>query len=1604
MYIRFEFILIFLLLPLSVFSGINLSYKWKVLPEQVRFEEIKKDKFIESKIFLSREYRINNPRIPGRLYWFLFEIEKPEDTSVPYFIHFKEGPVIKEIFFNGENITKFCGKGLDRGSGGFWNIFGYWYIIPSNLWKEGKNQILVNAYDIRFLNDNIFGEVYFDRAQLYRLLKISADFEINSYDNYYAYIDIKNISPFKLKFKVKWFLTDFFGITLEKENYKEIEIESCGEYRLKLPCSNKNGYKFIVNFENQLGEFNYNVYILPPYKETKTRKQWCLDVPNTKRTYRNYFWEVIKCQDNEQLRYPIEGKWEVFPVPYLYYEKLEKLHKIYYRTYFDMDEIEQDKRYYLYFESIYEDCVIWINGNKAGEHKQSEIPFYIDITDFINQGKNEVIIGVVGWISNLKPEAPKPILGVTSSVTPYSLIRPGWPLGTYPIGITKSVYLKEVPEIWIENCLIRTWISNGEIELIYRIRNDRNEKVNIKIKPYILYNGKIIKELNENKLNIEGKTLVEKNFSYKWKPEKLWSPDTPYLYQLKVCLFKDEFLIDEVDFRFGAREWSWDKDKIYLNHKEIKIYEEYAPGLSFGWYSKYAINSAYKFFTTKKSLGQFSNRFFYHIAKETLDVADEIGFIIGQEGGLGANAGTHYAYQDERLKESLIKVFKAKIWERGNHPSVILWNTGNECYAPWLAKAEWLKEIEQEIFKIDPTRLVTNDAQYDLEGKAMLANPHYPRYGLLPNDAYWYGKSNEIPAQEKERRKRQFETNPDPWEKLEIEGKINTIFTWDRKKPIWIGEFSWIDENQIPGFYSSLWGEDVMTYLPIVTWNNWSFGSLAGISREREFLYIGYRQCEVNSFHAHCWSTVQPEALSPMAIFPREFSDQFYEEEKIIRNLSIHNDTFKEGTFNVEIKLVDRWNEKEYFNEKFSLYLDSFEVKWKKIEIKLPKVEKRKELIFRLSLYFENKNVYKKDYIWKIVPKQEIENLKKGLPIVKLYDIYGQTENALKKLKIEYIKIEGDEIKELNENDIFIIGQNSLDKKIKENENYLIELVNKGLILIFLGQNYLGKSEPITFWQFNFKYPANPVYTSTAYPVNYTHPVMSNFDYYDFSFWGDDHIVAFEVFEMPFKGNFKPLILTNHQNRTRGLSLPCLIEFPINLGSVYFCQLDLINKSGIVPSADQLLIQLIKYSKRGIKFGKNFAILEKENGNIVASMIYNLNMKNIKRIEKFDENYNILFFGERDEKIIENIRNELDNIKKYIENGGIIYICDLTEKDKLWFEKIIEGEVDFKTIPTTQAVKINHDSLIDGITNEQLIWLMLSAIPIEKRKPNSADIVRDIPIIRTKYLNIPLIYPEGLWKIKIGKGYIIVDNIRWKVCNFISSNRFINLLLTNLGIEIKQDIQNIEKKTDYSKFISQYKIFFIDLKKFVNWSYIDDPDLKGWIGHGPHRDLRDIPKGTVNFLGIPFYIISPQEQNKTIISLFGPDNLIETEEIPINKKAEVLIFLHSAAWVKAQEGETIAKYRIRYDKEFIPPQPAPEEIIEVKRGFHIDDWWFIGLKEDFKLKEGEIAWEKSFSGHRAGIFFQIWKNPNPEIPIKWIKIESNKNAQFFLFAITGLFK
>ncbi len=50
------------------------------------------------------------------------------------------------------------------------------------------------------------------------------------------------------------------------------------------------------------------------------------------------------------------------------------------------------KKYFLYFKSVNYEAVVYVNGQKAGEHKGGFTPFQFDVTSLLHDGNNFVVV------------------------------------------------------------------------------------------------------------------------------------------------------------------------------------------------------------------------------------------------------------------------------------------------------------------------------------------------------------------------------------------------------------------------------------------------------------------------------------------------------------------------------------------------------------------------------------------------------------------------------------------------------------------------------------------------------------------------------------------------------------------------------------------------------------------------------------------------------------------------------------------------------------------------------------------------------------------------------------------------------------------------------------------------------------------------------------------------------------------------------------------------------------------------------------------------------------------------------------------------------------
>ncbi|HUT33942.1 MAG TPA: hypothetical protein VNE39_10700 [Planctomycetota bacterium] len=192
--------------------------------------------------------------------------------------------------------------------------------------------------------------------------------------------------------------------------------------------------------------------------------------------------------------------------------------------------------------------------------------------------------------------------------------------------------------------------------------------------------------------------------SAKWANPKLWSPDTPHLYSLRVQV-RGKGLLDECVERFGFREFAARKGRFYLNGAPFFFRSETAGLDGIGLYTGYNRDSLRRYLLFLR--GMHYNGSGFGIGRglsmeKFAEACDEVGFVWLP----GWDSWSPAAWR--KLK---------------NHPSLVGWSTdtwvtlqkwdnqprklGTDYFPEWLLdKRKQMLEHEAEIKRLDPTRIV----------------------------------------------------------------------------------------------------------------------------------------------------------------------------------------------------------------------------------------------------------------------------------------------------------------------------------------------------------------------------------------------------------------------------------------------------------------------------------------------------------------------------------------------------------------------------------------------------------------------------------------------------------------------------------------------------------------------------------------------------------------------------------------------------------------------------------------------------------------------------------------------------------------------------------
>lgn len=338
-----------------------------------------------------------------------------------------------------------------------------------------------------------------------------------------------------------------------------------------------------------------------------------------------------------------------------------------------------DSVFFLFFEGVYMDSHVFINGKDIFEWKYGYSSFEVNISDYIVDGENEVAVTV-------RYEAP----------------NSRWYSGA---GIYRNVYLIEKSKTYFTD--FGSYISTEKNDSDFIVYSDMgifsDKKVSASVINEIFSpDSEIPVSSSKNSFSFSGLFTDRQKMSV--NNPRLWDISDPFLYTFKSTLIIENTIVDTYSCNLGFRTIRFDKKTgFYLNNRNIKLNGACMHHDLGSLGAAMNKNALRRQFETLLEMGVNAIRTSHNMpAVEVMDLADEMGILIYSESfDMWELPKTPHDYAN----------FFPKWWEKDvfnwirrdcNHPSVIIWGIGNEIYDTHVGTGfKWAKLLRDYVAKLD---------------------------------------------------------------------------------------------------------------------------------------------------------------------------------------------------------------------------------------------------------------------------------------------------------------------------------------------------------------------------------------------------------------------------------------------------------------------------------------------------------------------------------------------------------------------------------------------------------------------------------------------------------------------------------------------------------------------------------------------------------------------------------------------------------------------------------------------------------------------------------------------------------------------------------------
>lgn len=344
---------------------------------------------------------------------------------------------------------------------------------------------------------------------------------------------------------------------------------------------------------------------------------------------------------------------------------------VWYRKHFTPEEGLKGKKLFLHFEAVMGKCKVWVNGKLMTEHFGGFLPVIADISNELDWNKDNIITVMADNSNDPTYPAGKP-QEMLDFCYFGGIYRDCWLIAHNELHITDPNYENEVAGGGVYLSFNNVSEAKAEVNIQTHVRNEGNRNSAATVVYELRQtDGKVVAQaackinVKKGKAGYAGSRLVVET-------PKLWSPETPYLYNLDIYVKDDKGLVvDGMRQRVGIRSIEFKQQEgLRINGKP------YGKVVGVNRHQEFAVlgnavpnNLQWRDARKLKDAGARIVRSAHYVLDPAfMDACDELGLFV-----MVATPGWQFWNEAPCFGERIYSDIRNMIRQSRNRPSVFLW-------------------------------------------------------------------------------------------------------------------------------------------------------------------------------------------------------------------------------------------------------------------------------------------------------------------------------------------------------------------------------------------------------------------------------------------------------------------------------------------------------------------------------------------------------------------------------------------------------------------------------------------------------------------------------------------------------------------------------------------------------------------------------------------------------------------------------------------------------------------------------------------------------------------------------------------------------------------